>query len=92
MALILSSKSLKPFKVFPLRSEAVFAAQVGWAARDLIENSFNSKLYGDEVYYSACSFLVISKNSYGKLHCQESLNLISFHIRSGAGLTMLRRR
>jgi hypothetical protein len=48
------------------------------------EKRFNSELSGNEVHYTACSLLVISKNSCGKLHCQIDFNqiLVSYKILS----------
>jgi hypothetical protein len=42
------------------------------------EKGFELKLSGDEVYYTACSLLVVLKNSCGKLHCEKGFNLIPF--------------
>ena len=36
----------------------------------------HSNLYGGEVYHTACSLLVISKNSCSKLHGQKVYDLI----------------
>ena len=42
------------------------------------EKAFTLKLSGNEVYYTACSLLVISKKSSSKLHCQKGFNFILF--------------
>ena len=39
----------------------------------LCEKGIKSKLSGNEVYYTACSLLVILKNSCRKFHCQKVL-------------------
>ena len=41
--------------------------------RHSCEQAFKLKLSGDEVYYTACSLLVVLKNSCSKLHCQKVL-------------------
>ena len=41
--------------------------------RESIQNPF-----GNEVYCTACSLLVISESSCGKLHRQKGFNLIPF--------------
>jgi len=40
-----------------------------------IKRSLNQNLAGNQVYYTACSSLVIN-NSCSKLHCQKDFNLI----------------
>ena len=45
------------------------------------EQAFESKRSGSEVYYTACSLLVILKNSCSKLHCQKVSIWFPFHIR-----------
>ena len=42
------------------------------------EKRIKSNLAGNEVYYTACSLLVILKNLTCKLHCQKGFNLIPF--------------
>ena len=45
----------------------------------------HQNLNGNEVYYTACSLLVIQKNSCSQLHCQKEFNSIpfSYEIRCG---------
>ena len=38
--------------------------------RVYMKREFNQDVFGDEGYYTACSLLVIMKNSCGKLHYQ----------------------
>jgi hypothetical protein len=38
----------------------------------------NQNLFGDEVYYTASSLIVILQNSCGELHCQKGFDLILF--------------
>ena len=56
------------------------AGRLRIAARGMIlyEQGIKFKLSGDEVYYTACSLLVISRNSCSKLHRQHGFNLIIF--------------
>ena len=42
-------------------------------ARIVSEKRIKSNLPGNEVYYTACSFLVILKNSCSDLRCQKVL-------------------
>ena len=41
-----------------------------------MKRELNKNRSVDEVYYTACSLLVILKNSFNKLHSQKGLNLI----------------
>ena len=43
-----------------------------------MKRKLNKNLSGNAVYYTACSLLVISKNSCSKLHCQKGLDLVLF--------------
>ena len=43
-----------------------------------LERESNSSLPGNEVYYTACSLLVIFKNSCIELYCQKGFNSILF--------------
>jgi hypothetical protein len=43
-----------------------------------MKRKFNSNLSCNGVYYAACSWLEISKDSCSKLHCQKGFNLIPF--------------
>ena len=45
--------------------------------RRLYEKRIKLKLSGNEVYYTACSLLVIFKNSRSELQCQNDLILLS---------------
>ena len=47
-----------------------------------MKREFNSNLSGNEVYYTACSSLVISKNSCSKLHRHNVLIQSPFHAKS----------
>ena len=40
------------------------------------KRQLNSNLSGNEVYYTACSLLVILNNSFRRFHCQKGFNLI----------------
>ena len=42
------------------------------------ENGNKSKPYGNEVYYTSCSLLVMLKGSYSKLHYQRVFTLKAF--------------
>ena len=48
----------------------------------LYENGIKSKKSGNEVDYTACTSLIILKNSCSKIHYQEVLISFPFHIRS----------
>ena len=45
-----------------------------------------SNLSGHEAYYTACSLLVISKNSCSRFHCQKGFNSILFPYQIGVWL------
>jgi len=49
---------------------------------ELMWKGFESKISGNEVYYTACSLLVILKNSYSKRCCQKVSNLHAFSYKS----------
>jgi len=51
-----------------------------------MKGELDQNLSGNEVYYTACSFLVIFKNSCCKLHCQKGFNLFLFAYKSLASL------
>ena len=48
----------------------------------LYEKRIRFRLDGNEIYYTACSLLVILKNSCSKLHCQKVLIEFPFHTSS----------
>jgi hypothetical protein len=52
-----------------------------------MKQKLDFNLSGDEVYHTACSLLVMCKNSCGKLHRQKRFDLVIFlyHITSGIG-------
>jgi len=56
--------------------EAIEAAE----ERSLYEQGNRLKLSGHEGHYTACSVLVIFKNSCCKLHCRKVLIRSSFYI------------
>ena len=41
------------------------------STQSYVERELSMKLFGNEVYHTACSLLVILKNSCIKLHCQN---------------------
>ena len=46
--------------------------------KSYMKRELNRNLPGNEVYHTACSLLVIFKNSCRELHCQKSFSLILF--------------
>ena len=70
----ISCRSSGPYVVCPL------SARTGNCVQTVVPQSFilKSKLSGDEVYYTACSLLVIPKHSCSKLHCQKAFEIIPF--------------
>ena len=65
-----------------LRGASVKARQVN-GTEILSQKRIELKLYGNEVYYTACSLLVISKNFCSKLHRQKGFIESSFYVPSG---------
>jgi hypothetical protein len=47
-----------------------------------LKRESNLNLSGNDLYYTASSLLVISKNSNSELHCRKDLNLILFDLRT----------
>ena len=56
------------------------------ARKILCEKGFKLELSGNEVYYTACSSLVILKNSCSKLHCQKGFKLKPFFYKIRLGV------
>ena len=54
--------------------------QISREGRDrfYMKRELDENLSGDEVHCTACSLLVILKNSFGKPHCQNGFNLVLF--------------
>ena len=48
-----------------------------------VKRGLNFIVFGNEVYYAACSLLLILKNLCSKLHGQKVSSQFPFHIKSG---------
>jgi len=60
------------------RAAVVRPAQPFHPRLSLHENSLNLKLSCNKVYYTACSLLVMYKNSCSKPHCRDGFDSIPF--------------
>ena len=67
----------------PGATEASTVGRIEVAYRISYEKGIELKPSGNEVYYAACSLLVIFKNLCSKLHCQTGFNLIPFSSKLG---------
>ena len=54
------------------------SCQLSRSVQFYMKRKFNQNLSGDEVYYAACSLLVILENLCSKLDCQQGFNSILF--------------
>ena len=60
-------------------------------AQILYTKAFNLKLCSNEDYYTACSLLVMLKNSCGKLHHQKVPGEEPSHVKSRHGIPLCKR-